>query len=114
MPRGIDGIVEDDEVAAADFAVGGEDAGRDFAADLLIGEQEVADEEGRLHGERRDAEGLHGEGGDEERDNDDVEQGLEGLEEAVLGLGWNAASAGSVVARLHGGRARGCDARGGI
>jgi hypothetical protein len=79
MEGGIDGVVEDDDVAAMD---GGrrEEAGGSICvggAGLLVDEEEVADEEGRLHRPGGDAEGLCAEGDDEDRDDDEMEEGLE-------------------------------------
>ena len=67
---GVDGVVEDDDVAAMDGG-GGEEGGRVwiFEAEVLfVDEEEVADEEGGFHGCGGDAEGLDGEGDDEESD----------------------------------------------
>ena len=84
MHGGIDGKVEDDDLAAVDGG-GGQDAGGFIEADAVFGDQqEVADEEGWLHRSRRDAEGLNDEGDDEDGDDDDVEEGLDGGEQAVL------------------------------
>jgi hypothetical protein len=47
---------------------------------LLIDQQEVAHAQGRLHGRRGDAERLYYEGGKKERDDDDLEHGLDGAE----------------------------------
>ena len=90
MEGGVDGIVEDDDVAAVNGG-GGENAGvrRCSASGLFVDEEEVADEESGLHGFRWDAEGLHAEGDNEDRDDDEVEERLECGEDA-----------GSVVMRV--------------
>ena len=84
---GVDGVVEDDDVAAMDGG-GGEEAGGAVceleAAVLFVDEEEVADEEGGLHRLGGDAEGLGGEGDDEDRDDDEVEERLERGEDAGL------------------------------
>ena len=49
---------------------------------LFVDEEEVADEEGGLHGLRGDAEGLDAEGHDEDGDDDEVKEGLEARQNA--------------------------------
>ena len=51
---------------------------------MLGDQQEIADEEGWLHGGGWDAEGLDDEGDDEDGDDNDVEEGLNRREQAVL------------------------------
>ena len=51
---------------------------------MLVDEEEVADEEGGLHRFGGDAEGLGTEGDDEDRDDDEVEEGLKRGENAGL------------------------------
>jgi hypothetical protein len=62
------------------------------AVDSLVHEQEVADEQGSLHGFGRDAERLHDEGEDEEGDDEEGEEGAEsfegsGVEDVVVSCG---------------------------
>ena len=78
----VDGVVEDDDIAAMDGGGGEEAACAVGGCSLLVDEEEVADEEGGLHGFGGDAEGLHAEGDDEDGDDDEVEEGLEGGEDA--------------------------------
>ncbi len=85
---GVDGIVEDDDVAAVDGGGGKEGACAVGGCGLLVDEEEVADEEGGLHGFGWDAEGLHAEGDDEDGYNDEVEQGLEGGGDAGSVVVW--------------------------
>jgi hypothetical protein len=90
---GIERVVEDDDVAAGDSLSRHEKSGIG-GVDLLVNQEEVADEEGGLHALGWDAEGLEGEGHDEERDDQNVEQRLDGREDAygmeVLGrFGWS-------------------------
>ena len=83
----IDGLMKDDDVAAVDLC-GRQQTVGGAGDDLLIHEEEVADEEGRLHAFRRDANRLDGEGDDEERDSEDVQEGLQGLESAGCTWVW--------------------------
>lgn len=86
---GVDGIVEDDDIATVDGCGGEESAGTVGGCGLLVDEEEVADEKRGLHGFGGDAEGLHAEGDDEDGDDDEVQKGLECGEDA-----------GSVVMRV--------------
>jgi hypothetical protein len=96
MEGGVDGVVEDDDIATADGGDGKEAACAVEGSGLLVYEEEVANEEGRLHGLGGDAEGLHAEGDDEDGDDDDGEHRLEGGKEAgfvvvvgvVMGVRW--------------------------
>jgi hypothetical protein len=81
---GVDGVMEDDDVAAMDGCGGKEGACAIGSGSLLVDEEKVAYEEGGLHGFRGDAEGLDAEGDDEDRDNDEVEEGLERGEDPGL------------------------------
>jgi hypothetical protein len=79
MEAGVDGVVEDDDVAAVDRGRGEEAEGTVRCAgrcELFVDEEEVADEEGGLHGFRGDAEGLRAERDDEDRDDDEVKERL--------------------------------------
>ncbi len=87
MEGGVDGVVEDDDVATLDGR-GWEDqmaeAGGVFGgARLLVDQEEVADEEGRFHRLGGYAKGLDAEGDDEDGDDNDGEERLHGGEEAV-------------------------------
>ena len=87
---GIEREVEDDDVSAIDFLVG-QDPGPMMvrAVNGFVHQQEVAHEQGPLHGFRRDAEGLHDEGEDEESDDDEAHQGrccLERTREDDVGM----------------------------
>ena len=85
MHFGIDGVVEDDDLAALDAGGGEHAAGIDGAEALLIDEQEITDEQGGLHRLRWDAEWLCGEGDDEDGYDDDVDEGLDrGKESGVM------------------------------
>lgn len=79
---GVDGIVKDDDVAAVNGGSGKEGAGAVGCHGLLVDEEEVADEEGGLHGFGGDAEGLYAEGNDEDGNDDEVQKRLEGGEDA--------------------------------
>ncbi len=81
---GVDGVVKDDDVAAMDGRGGKESASAVGGCGLLVDEQEVADEEGGLHGFGGDAEGLHAEGDDEDRNHDEIEERLQSGEDAGL------------------------------
>ena len=88
MQRGVDGVVEDDDVAAMDGGRGKEAGGSVCARySLLVDEEEVSDEECGLHRFGGDAEWLGAEGDDEDRDDDEVEEGLERGEDAGLVVG---------------------------
>jgi hypothetical protein len=84
VERGVDGVVEDDHVAAMDRGGGKERAGAVGGCGLFVDQEEVADEEGGLHGFGWDAEGLHAEGDDEDRHHDEVEERLQSSEDAGL------------------------------
>ena len=84
VKRGVDGVVEDDDVAAMDGGGGKERAGAVGGRGLLVDQEEVSDEEGGLHGFGWDAEGLHAEGDDEDRHHDEVEERLQSGEDAGL------------------------------
>jgi hypothetical protein len=66
------GMVKDNDVAALDFAVRKEGAGERVrrGENLLVDEQEIADEEGALHAFRWDEVGLEKEGEQKEPDNE--------------------------------------------
>jgi hypothetical protein len=81
---GIDGEVEDDDLSAMDGGWGKNSGALVEAESLLGDEEEVADEEGGLHGAGGDAEGLDDEGEDEAGDDDDVEERLDGREKPVV------------------------------
>jgi hypothetical protein len=85
MQRGVDGVVEDDDVAAMDGGRGKETGRPVFTRhSLFVDEEEVTDEECGLHRFGRDAERLGAEGDDEDRDDDEVEERLERGEDAGL------------------------------
>jgi hypothetical protein len=84
MQGGVDGVVEDDDVAAMDCG-GWKEAGGAVGvgcARLLVDQEEVAHEESGLHRLGRDAEGLGAEGDDEDGDDDEVKERLQRGENA--------------------------------
>src|SRR5208283_1513388 len=83
MQRGIGGIVEDDEIAAADKIhrrESREAAGRD----LFVDQQKVADQQRGFHRRRGNAKGLRSERHNKQRDHQDIEQRLEAMKQAVM------------------------------
>ncbi len=72
---GVHGIAEDNDVATVNGAVGENGLpGSGGTKAGLVDQEVVADQQGVFHGARRNAEGLHNKGDDEERD-DQCDQG---------------------------------------
>src|SRR5829696_8657845 len=72
-------VLEDDDVAAADFTLGQEERGRAGGEDELINQEVVADVDGVLHRAGRDADGAPYERDEEDEHDRRVDGGLEVL-----------------------------------